>query len=116
MSCRFVVVGEAVVPVEADATKTTPLLTPLYAPETTIQPEAEDCCETVNTALFAPCGTMTAAGILSAALVLVSVTGMFPAALEMFTVHATLVPRLIFVVGHVSDINAGVDHKVSVAD
>ena len=116
MSCRFAVVEEAVVPVEADATKTTPLLTPLYAPETTIQPDAEDCSVTVNTALFAPWGTMIAAGILSAALVLVSTTGMFPAALEMFTAQETLVPRLIFVVGQVSDTNAGVDQRVSAAD
>ena len=39
VSAIFAVVEEAVVPVEADATKTTPLLTPLYAPEIrTIQP------------------------------------------------------------------------------
>ena len=71
---------------------------------------------TVNTALFAPWGTMIAAGILSAALVLVSTTGMFPAALEMFTAQEMLVPRLIFVVGQVSDTNAGVDQRVSAAD
>jgi hypothetical protein len=59
---------------------------------------------------------MTAAGIVSAALVLVSTIGMFPAALERVTVHATLVPRLILVVGQLSDINAGVDQRVSVAD
>jgi hypothetical protein len=59
---------------------------------------------------------MIPAGIVSAVLVVVSATSMFPAALERCTAQETLVPRLIFVVGQLSDTNAGVDQRVSVAD
>src|SRR5580658_2514637 len=93
----------------------TPLVVPLKAAVTTIQPEADDRVVTGKPALLELWGTVTVAGTGSAALMLKRLTTAFPAELDRVTVHVLLEPAGMLVGAQVSEDKIGADKSVKLA-
>ncbi len=90
-------------------------MVPLKVAVTRIQPEADDNVVAWKPALLEPCGTVTVAGTLSAALLLERLTTTFPAEFDMVTVHALLEPAGMLVGAQVSEDKTGAGRSVKLA-